>query len=312
MSNKILVTDSLFITAKHVQLLEDAGFEVERLDKPCATEEEVCQAIRGKVGYILGGLETITEKVIEAADELKAIMVAGTDWQGFIPAHELATQKGIAIGSALYLNAYAVAEFGMTMSLMMCRDAIALARGGEKTFETTVSLSELSVGVVGMGHIGTEYSKMLKGMGVANIQYFNRSRKPDLELELGLVYKEKSDLLVESDLLFIALPDSVGEKFFSADDVASIKNKAIIISISNPGQFELESLYGRLVDGSIRVAFDGDTKDERFKKLPLNTFYSPNESTAFNTNQAIQAVNDCCVGTIKNLLSTGMDPYRVN
>lgn len=55
MSNKILVTDSLFIKAKHVKKLEVAGYVVERLDKPNATEDELCEAVKGKVGYILGG-----------------------------------------------------------------------------------------------------------------------------------------------------------------------------------------------------------------------------------------------------------------
>ncbi len=95
MSNKVLVTDSLFIKDKHVKLLEAAGYEVERLDKPSATEEELCDAVRGKVGYILGGIEKVTDKVIESADGLKAIVFTGTGWQGFIPGHDLATKRGI-------------------------------------------------------------------------------------------------------------------------------------------------------------------------------------------------------------------------
>lgn len=40
MKKSILVTDSLFILDKHVRRLEAAGFDVERLDKPKATERE--------------------------------------------------------------------------------------------------------------------------------------------------------------------------------------------------------------------------------------------------------------------------------
>jgi phosphoglycerate dehydrogenase-like enzyme len=127
--NKILVTDSLFIKDEHAKKLEEAGFEVERLDKPNASEEELCQAVKGKVGYILGGTEKVTEKVIESADQLKVIVFTGTGWTGFIPAHEAASKKGIAIGAAPHLNAHAVAEFGMAMTLLMCRDMLDLARG---------------------------------------------------------------------------------------------------------------------------------------------------------------------------------------
>jgi hypothetical protein len=53
--NTILVTDSLFIETEHVARLEAAGFTVERLEKPQATEDELVAAIKGKIGYILGG-----------------------------------------------------------------------------------------------------------------------------------------------------------------------------------------------------------------------------------------------------------------
>lgn len=53
--DKILVTDTLFIFPEHEARLRDAGFEIERLPKPDATGEELIEAVKGKVGYILGG-----------------------------------------------------------------------------------------------------------------------------------------------------------------------------------------------------------------------------------------------------------------
>lgn len=55
MSKSILVTDSLFISEVNVKELKSAGFGVERLDKPKATEDELIDALEGKAGYILGG-----------------------------------------------------------------------------------------------------------------------------------------------------------------------------------------------------------------------------------------------------------------
>jgi phosphoglycerate dehydrogenase-like enzyme len=84
----ILITDSLFIFPEHEQQLKDAGYEVVRLDKPDATEAELCEAVKGKVGYILGGIEHVTQKVIDAADELKAIAFTGIDYKALITAWE--------------------------------------------------------------------------------------------------------------------------------------------------------------------------------------------------------------------------------
>ncbi|HET7827841.1 MAG TPA: hypothetical protein VFK97_03165, partial [Candidatus Saccharimonadales bacterium] len=154
MSNKILVTDSLFIFDEHVKKLEAAGYEVERLDKPRASEEELCKAVKGKVGYVLGGVELITDKVIEAADELKAIVFTGADYAGFIPAHELATKKGIAIANAPGANSFAVAEYTLTLMLVMLRQILELTRVGDKNFMTGQSITDVKIGIVGMGRIG--------------------------------------------------------------------------------------------------------------------------------------------------------------
>ncbi len=48
MSEKILITDSLFIFPENEKQLLDAGYEIERLNKLSATEEELCEAVKGK------------------------------------------------------------------------------------------------------------------------------------------------------------------------------------------------------------------------------------------------------------------------
>lgn len=57
---EVLVTDSLSISEDHIKKIEAAGFIVTRLDKPEASEEELCRAIVGKSGYILGDIERTT------------------------------------------------------------------------------------------------------------------------------------------------------------------------------------------------------------------------------------------------------------
>ena len=78
---KLLITDSLFIFPEHEKRLQDAGFEITRLDNPEATEAELIEAIKGKDAYILGGIEKVTAPVIAAADQLKIIALTGTVWQ---------------------------------------------------------------------------------------------------------------------------------------------------------------------------------------------------------------------------------------
>lgn len=43
---RVLITDTLFIADEHVKQIEDAGYEVQRLDKTNATEDELIQALQ--------------------------------------------------------------------------------------------------------------------------------------------------------------------------------------------------------------------------------------------------------------------------
>jgi len=177
MGRKILVTDSMFIFDEHIKQLEDAGYEVERLDKPDASEEELCKAVKGKVGYILGGIEKVTGKVIESADELKAVVFTGTAWKGFVVGHELATKMGIAIANTPHANAGSVAEWAFASTLAMTRNLLSLGRAGDKTFQTTHSLNELRVGIVGLGHIGSRLAELFSAAGAKEVVYWSHSEK---------------------------------------------------------------------------------------------------------------------------------------
>jgi len=128
MKGKVLITDTLFIGDEHVKQIEDAGYEVERLDKPNATEDELIEALQGKVGYVLGGIEKVTDKVIESTDQLKVIAFTGADWQALITGWEKAKEKGIKISNAPGANSPAVAELALTLTLAMQRNLFELGR----------------------------------------------------------------------------------------------------------------------------------------------------------------------------------------
>ena len=59
----ILATGS-FIGQEEERVIKAAGYNIDRLDKPCATEDEIVARVKGKVGYIQGGHERITARVI--------------------------------------------------------------------------------------------------------------------------------------------------------------------------------------------------------------------------------------------------------
>ncbi|HIA54972.1 MAG TPA: hypothetical protein EYN91_23300 [Candidatus Melainabacteria bacterium] len=308
---KVLVTDSLFIFQEHIDKLEAANCTVERLDKPAASEEELIEAIKGKHGYILGGIEHVTDKIIAAADCLEALVFTGTDWLHFVPGHEEATKRGIAVSNCPGANAIAVAEFAVTLMLAMQRNIFALGRTGDKSFQTCKSLLGARIGIIGLGTIGTAVARMLKGLGATDISYWSKRRKPKLEKEIGIQYKELHDLLRHSDVISLHASKAAGAGYIGAKELALLPDGALIIDTSFHGAVDKESLFSELHKKRLRAAMDHLPGDD-FKTLPADTFFYSNESTAYNTFDANKRASDIATSSMINLLCGKADKFVVN
>ena len=309
--NKILVTDSLFIFKENEKVLIDAGYEIERLDKSQATEEELMEAVKGKVGYILGGIEKVTNKVIEAADSLKVIVFTGSDWLNWIPGNEFATKKGIAIANTPTANTYAVAEYTVTLIMAMTRNIFELGRTGSVHFQTRPSLKELTVGIIGMGNIGSKVASFLKGLEVGKIIYTSRNQKINVEKETNAIFLDLETLLKTSDIVTLHFSKEAGDGFINAEKLALMKDGALLVNCGFIGAVDSDALLAELKTGRLRAVHDGPLGQE-FNTLPLHIFFNSNSHTAYNTHEANKRASDIAVTSLINILSTGNDKNKVN
>ena len=313
MKPRILITDTLFIFPEHEEKLRAAGLELERLEKTEATEAELIEAIKGKAGYIMGGVEKLTAPVFEAADALKVVTFTGADWAHFMPGHEIATTKGIRITNTPGNTTVAVSEFAITLLLMMLRRTLQLGGPGSETFITTQSLPDVHVGVVGMGRIGEHVTRLLLQLGAGNVSYWNRHRKPELEAELGIQYLELSDLLANCDVVTSHVSSQAGE-LVGRGLLEHSKENILIINTGAAPTFNLDALYDRITKHGARAAFDigGGIKEDRFRELPLSQWYCTNDNAGFNTHDCLQMASDMATQSVINVLTTGDDQYIVN
>lgn len=309
MKGKVLVTDTLFITDEHIKRIEDAGYEVERLEKANATEDELIEALKGKVGYVLGGIEKVTDKVIESADQLKVIAFTGADWQALITGWQKAKEKGIKISNAPGANSPAVAEFALAMALLMERNLQELGRPGDKTFQTSDTLHNAEIGVIGAGKIGSRIIKTLSTFSPSKVRYFSRSQHPEVESD-GAEFSDLDTLLKNSDVVFIAAPGSAGTVLDKAA-IGKLKNNALVVHISPLNMIDFDALLPRLQDETLRAAVDWPAPNDAFSKLPMHTWYNTNNHTAYNTHSVIKLCSDMGTDSLLNLLEKGKDEYQV-
>lgn len=112
-----------------------------------------------------------------------------------------------------------------------------------------------SLGIVGMGRIGEKVARRAKlGFGM-EVAYFNRSRKLEVEQELGISYKSMEELLESSDFVLLMTPLTeetthlIGEK-----ELKLMKQSAFLINASRGQVVDETALIKALQEGWIAGA----------------------------------------------------------
>jgi phosphoglycerate dehydrogenase-like enzyme len=303
---EVLVTDSLFVGPAEVTDLQAAGLKVTRLNKVMASEEELKEAIRGKRGYILGGIECVTDAVIGVADQLRAIAFTGSDFKRHIPAWVAATEKGIAISAASGGNAKSVAEYAVAAGLALIRNLPALTNEDGLNFYTAREFDALTVGVVGFGHVGQEVARTYCALGMRVIA--TKSAKVDPS-SANVEFGDLQTLLKESDVVSVHVIRPRGELVLGRRELDLLRAGTIVVNTSFPEAIDNDHLVKRINAGELRAAVDYPVDS---KAIVPGALLASNAETAFNTKEANEAISRRVTRSLLNLLLNGDDPDLVN
>lgn len=168
-----------------------------------------------------------------------------------------------------------------------------------------------TIGIVGMGSIGTAVAKRAKGFEM-DVLYYNRSRKPEAEQEIGgATYSTFDDLVEQSDFIVCLTPLTAETKnLFTRDVFKRMKSNAIFINASRGPVINEGDLYDALVAGEIAAAgLDVFEKEPIGREHPLlalsNVVALPHIGSA--TIETRTTMMDLCVANIDAVLS-GEEP----
>lgn len=203
----------------------------------------------------------MTPEYIRAAKKLKLIQLwgAGVDKydQALLRACNIALQNGVG------LNAAAVAEMTVLHILAVNRRLPyvdrELRRGRWLKSEMRDQCSSVygkTVGLVGMGNIGRRVSKMLHGLDVAEILYYDAFRlSPEQERELDVTFCPLDELIPCADILSLHIPLTEQTKgMISRERITAMKPDAILINTARGGLVDEEALIEALQAKKIRGA----------------------------------------------------------
>lgn len=258
---KVVVTTK--IPRVGIDVLEDAGFEVvgnptERL----LTGQELKDFVKGADAIYCLILDHITKEVIEAAGEnLKIIANFGVGFDNIDM--EAAKKRGILItNTPSELSAQAVAEFTVALIFTVLKRIVEgdefNRKGHFGGWKPEIFLGEnlegKTLGIVGLGQIGSLVAKIVQSLGLRVI-YNKRNRNVEAEKKLGIEYMTLENLLREADIVSLHVPlTKETEYLINSERLRMMKKGAYLINTSRGKIVDEAALVEALRSGHIKGA----------------------------------------------------------
>jgi D-3-phosphoglycerate dehydrogenase len=233
---------------------------------------------------------------------------------------QAATEKNIAVANLPGCNSQAVAEYCIAGMLALRRNLVGMDTSLRKdgwakarpAADNYLELGSSTLGIVGVGSIGTLIATMAQGLGM---KVLGLTRRPET-LPKGVVAADKETLFSQSDAVVLACPlTDQTRDLVDHLTIAGMKTRAILINVSRGPVVNTDALVVALREGRL-----GGALLDVFDKQPLTgseqVFDCPNlmltphcagitESSSFVTSEG-------AVKTMLTLLHNGRPSNVVN
>ncbi len=272
---RVLVSDAL--AEKGVEILKKGGLKVDV--NVGLKPEALLKIIPDYDGLIIRSATKVTKEVVAAAKNLKIIGRAGSGLDNVdIPA---ATKKGIVVMNTPGGNTVTTAEHAFALLISMARrvpqaDASTKAGKWEKKKFMGIELFNKSLGIIGVGAIGSHVAKIAQGM-MMNVLAYDAFLSPEKAKELGVEVVDFEGLLSRSDIITIHAPMTPDTKhMINAASIEKMKQGVRIINCARGGIVHEGDLYDALKSGQVAAAafdvFEKEPVDPAHPLLTLENF----------------------------------------
>jgi len=255
-------------------LLNNAGFIIESWDQERPmTPTELAEKAKDTNALLCGGTDTIDASLLKQCTQLEIIsqFAVGYDNINILEASGL----GIPVCNTPNAMSDATADIAFGLMITASRKMFymhkMIAKGEWTYFRPKgflgIELKKKTLGVFGMGRIGTEMAKRCKGAYDMNIIYHNRKSNPQAEQLLGAKHVSFDELLTQSDVISIHSVLSEETKgIFNRSAFKKMKSSSIFINTSRGGLHNEEDLIEALQNKTIWGAGLDVTNPEPMRK----------------------------------------------
>jgi len=206
--------------------------------------------------------DDVDADVLDAAPDLSVVSTFSVGYDHIDLA--AAADRDIAVGHTPGVLTETTADLAWALLLACARrtvEAHAYVEADEwevwgPTLLTGADVHDATLGIVGLGKIGTAVARRGAGFGM-EVLYTGRNRNPDREAELAEVgvdaaYVDRETLLAESDIVSLHVPlTQATQAFIAENELKRMDENAILINTSRGGVVDTDALDTALERGWI-------------------------------------------------------------
>ncbi|MDQ0337791.1 D-3-phosphoglycerate dehydrogenase [Caldalkalibacillus uzonensis] len=254
MTYKVLVSDP--VSEEGLNILKEAP-QVQVDIQTGLNEQELAGIIGQYDALIVRSGTQVTASIIERADRLKVIGRAGVGVDNIdLPS---ATAKGIMVVNAPDGNTISTAEHTFSMLMALARRIpqayLKLKQHvwDRKSF-VGVELNKKTLGIIGLGRIGTEVAKRAKAFNMTVMAY-DPYLTPEKAEKLGIQYGQLTDVLATADFITVHTPLLKETRhMISHDQFRQMKDGVYILNCARGGIIDEDALYEAITNGKVAGA----------------------------------------------------------
>ncbi|SEQ17414.1 phosphoglycerate dehydrogenase [Thalassovita taeanensis] len=258
MAPRVLISDKLSDAA--VQIFKDRGIDVDFRPELGKDKDALLAVIGEYDGLAIRSATKVTDKILEAATNLKVVGRAGIGTDNVDK--DAASKKGVIVMNTPFGNMITTAEHAIAMMFAVARqipEASASTHAGkwEKSKFMGVELTAKTLGVIGAGNIGGIVCDRARGLKM-KVVAFDPFLSEEKAAKMGVEKVELDELLKRADFITLHVPlTDTTRNILSAENLAKTKKGVRIINCARGGLVDEAALAELLKSGHVAgAAFD--------------------------------------------------------